>query len=331
MSTLSVPNQFPDRYPTALTRLSKAGYVLSVLVTLGLAGYLWGWLFERWPGDAGFVLWVLSCLCIFTWLGYRYSAWRWPAFFRESSGSHAFIGPDSDLNPWWITWTAGLLPIVLTITLVRTFLVEPFVIPSPSMAPTLIPGDVVLVDKLSHSLGSSIPSRGDVIVFRHPQDLGVHFVKRVIGLPGDVVEYRHHTLSINMQPVRLASYGPSQVTPAVNQHKAAYLDHALVQQATPEVFLESLPGRDHLVQHLNVEAYPEASSVIEFPGRDHCIYADQGVRCTVPQGSIFVMGDNRDDSVDSRFWGFVPLDNLIGTVRAVGLHIGMLSRVGKVR
>jgi len=219
-------------------------------------------------------------------------------------------------DPVIIEYSRSLFPVLLIVLLFRSFLFEPFKIPSGSMIPTLLIGDFILVNKYAYGLRLPVlntkflsvgePRRGDVVVFRYPVDPGVNFIKRMVGLPGDTITYRLKQLYVNGAPIDAVDEG-------------AY-DAADVKCSTPrpdaERMQENLGGVKHdILLH-------QAS-----PGRDG--------QWVVPEGHYFVMGDNRDRSNDSREWGFVPEENLMG--RAVGIWMnfdlnkgcGDFSRIGK--
>lgn len=218
-------------------------------------------------------------------------------------------------DPVVIEYSRSLFPVLLIVLLFRSFLFEPFKIPSGSMIPTLLVGDFIVVNKFAYGLRLPVvhtkfllvdnPERGDVVVFRYPVDTKVNFIKRLVGLPGDKISYRDKRLYINGEQVPAGAQG--------------HYGSADVKCTTPRPdamrFNETLGDVNH----------------------DILIHEGSGSRdgqWTVPEGHYFVMGDNRDRSNDSREWGFVPDENLMG--RAVGIWLnfdytkgcGDLSRVG---
>jgi len=190
-----------------------------------------------------------------------------------------------------VEYARSFFPIFLIVLLLRSFLVEPFRIPSGSMMPTLLIGDFILVNKFTYGIRLPVidnkvveigqPERGDVMVFRFPEDPSIPFIKRVIGLPGDRIGYYNKLLYINGKPIPERSDG-------------SYVGVGAGRNMTgAEVFREQFEAKEH--------------RVLVQPGRPTL----EG-EMVVPEGHYFVMGDNRDNSRDSRFWGTVPDDNLIG-------------------
>jgi signal peptidase I len=228
--------------------------------------------------DFSLLLVVLTGVCGLIWGGEV--AWR-----RLRSGG-ALAPPSSHVV---VDYARSFFPVLLLVLVVRSFLFEPFRIPSSSMVPTLLIGDFIFVNKFSYGLRLPVlntkildvdePSRGDVIVFRLPSDPSMNYIKRLVGLPGDKVVYRNKRLTINGELVALTGtrlYNRDNMPPA-------------------QLFTEQLGG----VQH---EILLEPFS----PGREG--------EFNVPDGHYFLMGDNRDNSLDSRFSqvGFVPEGNIVG-------------------
>lgn len=228
-------------------------------------------------------------------------------------------------DPWWIEYGASFFPVILVVFILRSFIIEPFKIPSESMLPTLLVGDFILVNKLSYGIRLPVlntkiwdtgsPNRGDVMVFRYPEDPSMNFIKRVIALPGDKVEYQNKRLTINGQPV------PEQA-------EADYLHPATVHYSRQ--FSERLGNVEH--RFLNDDDKPGfIVGVANFPDSEYCTYNNAGVICTVPPGRYFVLGDNRDNSRDSRYWGFVPEENIVGRAFFIWFNFSDLSRIGSFR
>lgn len=234
------------------------------------------------------------------------SLWdRW--FFAKHRASDA-------KPPLLIEYSKSFFPVILAVFVLRSFLVEPFKIPSGSMLPTLQVGDFILVNKYEYGIRLPIvnkkiipvsePQRGDVMVFRFPRDEGLDYIKRVVGLPGDVIEYRNKQLSINDRPVAMAPAGEYD-----------YVGGGL-NFVQGQMYRESLGQPPHLTMiQAGTPSVITYQVLGDFPFRDQCKYDlgfDSGFRCTVPAGHYFMMGDNRDASNDSRYWGFVPDRNIVG-------------------
>jgi signal peptidase I len=225
-----------------------------------------------------------------------------------------------------IDYSRGFFPVILVVFLLRSFLVEPFTIPSSSMRPGLVVGDFILVNKFTY--GIRIPvlntvlipmnkvQRGDVVVFNFPPNPRVNYIKRVIGLPGDTVEFRNKRLTINGQAI-------------VDQNDGSYdyLEQR-VAMIHNDRFKETIGSKTYDV--LNIPDAPTLmlSQVTDFPGRDQCRYDDSGFVCKVPLGHYFMMGDNRDNSLDGRYWGFVDDRLLVGKAFFVWMNFSQLGRVG---
>jgi signal peptidase I len=233
--------------------------------------------------------------------------------------------PQGGKQPWWVEYSVSFFPVILIVFLLRSFLVEPFKIPSGSMVPTLLVGDFILVNKFAYGIRLPVanvkvvevgaPSRGDVMVFRYPEDSSLDYIKRVVGLPGDRVEYRNKRLIINGQPAPVR-----QIEDFVSPERAQ----------VSRRYLETLNDTPHqILIEADAAAYPPQAH--SFPRSGNCNYNTTGMACTVPPGHYFVMGDNRDNSSDSRVWGFVPDGNIVGKAFFIWLNIGDLGRFGPFR
>ncbi len=228
-------------------------------------------------------------------------------------------------EPVLVDMARAFFPVIVVVFLIRSFWVEPFKIPSGSMKPTLLVGDFILVNKYTYGIRLPVLNkkildidplhRGDVVVFRYPMDPSVDYIKRVVGLPGDKVVYRNKRLTINGEPV-----------PA--QPEGFYTDAELNYLRLP-TFLEKLGTHEHQMMIVPAQPPVDLAQVRQFPHRDKCEYNDDGFACTVPPGEYFMMGDNRDQSSDSRYWGFVPDDHIKGRAFLIWMNFGELKRIGK--
>jgi signal peptidase I len=228
-------------------------------------------------------------------------------------------------QPWWVEYSVSFFPVILIVFLLRSFLVEPFKIPSSSMVPTLLVGDFILVNKFTYGIRLPVvnrkvvpmnePQRGDVMVFRYPEDPSLDYIKRVVGVPGDRVEYRNKRLIINGKPVPLR-----QVDDYLSKERMQFSRR----------YVEILNGAEH-----NILIEDDAPAFIApsraFPQAANCNYNMNGLACTVPPGHYFMMGDNRDNSSDSRVWGFVPDENIVGKAFFIWLNLNELGRFGTFR
>jgi signal peptidase I len=230
------------------------------------------------------------------------------------------------LEPAWLDLGRSFFPVIFVVFFVRSFVAEPFKIPSGSMIPTLRIGDFILVNKYAYGLRLPVtnqrvvdvgqPQRGDVMVFRYPRDTTTDYIKRVVGVPGDVVNYTHKKLSINGQPVVLS--------PAVGG-----MLEGINEFPNAERFQEQLGEHLHTIQLRPDQPTLYPSQVFDFPSREACQYNTDGFSCTVPLGQYFMMGDNRDSSSDSRYWGFVPDRNIVGRAFVVWWNFGDMGRIGR--
>ena len=216
-----------------------------------------------------------------------------------------------------IEFSNSLLPVFLVVLIVRSFLFEPFTIPSGSMIPTLQVHDFVLVNKFSYGIRLPVtntvvletgePQRGEVMVFRYPRDPSMNYIKRVVGVPGDKIEIRGLDLYINDQLVEARLASEDTVLEACAERDGAMVMRgALVKNWT---FIENLGDHAHLMQRRRCEGGSGAPAIRE-----------EYRTITVPEASYFVMGDNRDNSLDSRVWGFVPEANIVGRASVIWMH-----------
>ena len=236
------------------------------------------------------------------------------------------VSPDTKARllqqPWWLDWTAGLFPVILAVFLLRSFLFEPFKIPSGSMIPTLLVGDLILVNKFHYGVRLPVlntkitdgtpPQRGDVMVFRYPPKPSLDYIKRVVGLPGDEVAYINKRLTINGKVL-----DTKEVPDFFDEDQMRYFKQ----------FEEKLGDQPHrLLNDENRPAFVQGAD--DFAFRQNCQYSVEGVVCKVPEGQYFMMGDNRDNSLDSRYWGFVPDKNIVGRAFFVWMNFGNIKRIG---
>lgn len=226
-------------------------------------------------------------------------------------------------QPWWLEWTAGLFGVIAAVFFLRSFIAEPFRVPSGSMLPTIVEGDLILVNKFVYGTrlpvantklwDNKTPQRGDIMVFHLPKDPSVDYIKRVVGVPGDTISYMNKRLSINGQQLN-------------KDPQPDYLEEQSMRYA--KQFEEKTGDVTHKI--LNYEQYPAfISTPDDFPFRDSCRYSGEGVECKVPPGHYFMMGDNRDNSMDSRYWGFVPEANIVGKAFFVWFNLNLnFKRIG---
>lgn len=225
-------------------------------------------------------------------------------------------------EPLWVEYGASLFPVILLVFLLRSFIVEPFKIPSGSMIPTLLVGDFILVNKYTYGIRLPVinkkiislgePQHGDVMVFRYPEDPSLDYIKRVVGVPGDRIVYQNKKLTINGVEVET-----SKVDDYLHPERLYY----------SQQYLGKLGNTTH--RYLtDADAPAFVPDVSAYPFRENCIYNNAGVACTVPPGSYFMMGDNRDNSRDSRVWGFVPEENIVGKAFFIWFNFSDLGRIG---
>lgn len=228
--------------------------------------------------------------------------------------------------PDWIEYGYSFFPIILVVFVLRSFVAEPFQIPSSSMRPGLVVGDFILVNKFAYGIRTPIinnvlipvgsPQHGDVMVFNFPENPSINYIKRVIGLPGDTISYQGKRLTVNGVPVKTEAAG----------------DHLYFEQSVEPVinrqFTETYGAHNYHTLEMPQQPAFDLAKISDFPYRENCRYDDVGFTCKVPEGHYFMMGDNRDHSADSRYWGFVPEKYVVGKAFLVWLNIKELSRVG---
>ncbi|MGP1628809.1 MAG: signal peptidase I [Giesbergeria sp.] len=316
--------------------------IFTSLVLAAFAGYIGAWIFGSIEGNFALLLFLATVVTGCYWLAERFyffprrhraaQAIEQAAQARRTELDRQGIARnDIDTTeaqqrvlaqPWWLDWTAGLFPVIVAVFMLRSFLVEPFKIPSGSMIPTLLVGDLILVNKFTYGIRLPVlntkvtegnaPQRGDVMVFRYPPQPSLDYIKRVVGVPGDEVAYLNKRLTINGEVV------PTEAMPDFFDEDAS---HYFKQ------FQEQLGSHPHkLLNNDNAPAFVQGAS--NFAYRDNCRYSVEGVVCKVPEGHYFMMGDNRDNSMDSRYWGFVPDANIVGKAFFVWMNFGNWKRIG---
>ncbi|MDP2152505.1 MAG: signal peptidase I [Methylotenera sp.] len=221
-------------------------------------------------------------------------------------------------EPVIVEYAKSFFPVILVVFLIRSFIVEPFKIPSGSMMPTLLAGDFILVNKFTYGLRVPIlnntflkvnqPTRGDVIVFHYPPNPSIDYIKRVVGLPGDKVGYQDKRLTINGRPVDVEDAG--------------YYEYVMsgLNVVEAKQYHEQLGVKKHdILVHDVMGNYDTDTIGAKF---------SEGEEVTVPDGHYLAMGDNRDNSSDSRVWGFVPEQNLVGKAFFIWMNFDQGSRIG---
>ena len=319
--------------------------ILTSLVLAAFVAYAGSWYFGLQEGNFALLLFMATVVTGVYWLAERF-------YFlpqRQKAGSNLQVQADqrrAELNqqgitkvdnvdldkakaqlmqqPWWLDWTAGLFPVILVVFLLRSFLFEPFKIPSGSMIPTLLVGDLILVNKFHYGVRLPVvnkkitegnkPQAGDVMVFRYPPKPSLDYIKRVVGVPGDEVAYINKRLTINGKLVATGNL-------------PEFFDEDAMRYF-PQ-FEEQLGAAKHrLLNDDSRRAGISDAEAMDFKGRSGCRYSAEGVVCKVPEGHYFMMGDNRDNSLDSRYWGFVPEANIVGKAFYVWMNFGNLKRIG---
>ncbi|MEW5756950.1 MAG: signal peptidase I [Pseudomonadota bacterium] len=241
-----------------------------------------------------------------------------PKRLRAQAALRNGPGPDDERvqaagrEPVLIEYARAFWPVLLIVLVLRSFVIEPFRIPSGSMMPTLLVGDFIMVNKYAYGLRLPVvktkifdigaPERGDVVVFRYPKEPSIDYIKRVVGVPGDVIGYYDKQLYINGKPLTRAAVGRYEGVGAG------------VTMSGNEVYQETLSAVTHQIM---IDPHKPT----------------QSGEITVPPGHYFVMGDNRDNSNDSRFWGMVPEANLVGKAFMIWMNWDdgiAFSRIGNI-
>ena len=315
---------------------------LTSLVLAAFVGYAGSWYLGLIEGNFALLLLMAVVISGIYWLAERFYFWpqRLAAVQQLETDANArqqelkrlgiqkvdnSLDTSKDqllMQPWWLDWTAGLFPVILVVFILRSFLFEPFKIPSGSMIPTLWVGDLILVNKFHYGLRLPVANikltegtpvqRGDVMVFRYPPRPSVDYIKRVVGVPGDEVAYLNKQLSINGQEVE-------------RHNQPEFFDESTMRYF--KQYDEALGNQPHmLIQDEDRPAFITGAD--QFAFRENCRYSVEGVVCKVPAGHYFMMGDNRDNSLDSRYWGFVPDANIVGRAFFVWMNFGNIKRIG---
>lgn len=211
-------------------------------------------------------------------------------------------------DPILVEYSKSFFPVILLVFFIRSFIAEPFKIPSGSMMPTLLAGDFILVSKFSYGIRVPIlnytmievdkPKRGDVFVFHYPPKPSIDYIKRVVGLPGDVIEYKSKTLYINDKKIE-------------------------------QTFVDKYPYVMNEIHHIEAKEFKEALGNVNHSILIHDL-PGENFKFEVPKGHYLAFGDNRDNSADSRVWGFVPEHNLVGRAFFIWFNFGELKRIGTI-
>jgi len=262
---------------------------------------------------------------------------------RARAAARAGVAAAAQPLPVTVDYARSFLPVAALVLVLRSFIFEPFRIPSDSMMPTLEEGDFLVVNKFAYGLRLPVlntkflkigePARGDIVVFHYPPNPAVNYIKRVVGLPGDVVRVRDDQLIINGQPVPVSDDG--------RYNDGCYLNMRLTteQLGTHRHQTLSCHTSDYL------QAPPVASCRRHIQQSYQCDDAERGTLpdrndtiedLVVPPGQYLMIGDNRDNSLDGRFWGYVPEDHLVGRATRIWLNLPLgrsgwpdWNRIGK--
>lgn len=244
-------------------------------------------------------------------------------------------------------YMSGFFPIILIVFVLRTFVAEPFQIPSSSMRPGLVVGDFILVNKFTYGIRVPIINtvllptgqveRGDVAVFNYPVEPHVNYIKRIIGLPGDTISYKNKVLSVNGVLMQDTDDGQAyHYVDNIAQAGSMAFDANLLREKIAPPLGDKQYGILIAPQAPSVSMYafsgdPEIRDYLKtYPYRDHCRYASDGsgFECKVPAGQYFALGDNRDNSQDSRYWGFIDDKLIVGKAFLVWMNFKDMSRIG---
>lgn len=300
---------------------------------------------------------IVWCIDKFKWAPARRAK-------RAAAQADGIAETRADKQPGWVETTASVFPVLFVVFVVRSFIYEPFQIPSGSMMPTLLIGDFILVEKYAYGIKDPItqttlietghPKRGDIAVFKYPKDPSLDYIKRVVGLPGDRVVYDPLSKTVSIQPacdggtpcdkalaVTYSDVQPSDFIQTFSGFSGNEVGNGFYQVPQGESMQgglrlatrnETLGDVTHRIL-LVTQAQSQPGSYYQQPGQPQSSWV-------VPQGMYFMMGDNRDNSADSRYWGFVPERNLVGKATAIWMSFDKqegewptgvrLSRIGGI-
>lgn len=293
---------------------------------------------------------IIWCIDKFKWAPARRAK-------RAAAQAEGIEATRADKQPGWAETTASVFPVLFVVFVVRSFIYEPFQIPSGSMMPTLLIGDFILVEKYAYGIKDPItqttlietghPKRGDIAVFKYPKDPSMDYIKRVVGLPGDRVTYDPLSKTVSVQqaatalPVTYSDIEESDFIQTFSGFSGNELGNGFFQMPKGETMKggvrlatrnETLGDVTHRIL-LITQAPSQPGSYYQQPGQPQSSWV-------VPEGMYFMMGDNRDNSADSRYWGFVPERNLVGKATAIWMSFDKqegqwptgvrLSRIGGI-
>lgn len=284
------------------------GYLISLAGVFGVLSILFNF------GVAFFVLTIITG-----------ALWLW----RKMSVAKTELD-----NNHFRDYLSGCFPIIAVIFVLRSFVAEPFQIPSSSMRPGLVVGDFILVNKFAYGIRTPVANsvliptgqveRGDVVVFHYPENPSVVYIKRAVGVAGDLVEYKNKQLWINGSPVEQKALGTKTYWENTKDGEVEVKAQEWVEnwQSNP-------------VNVLQMDGYPSffpQGVRPDFAHRENCEYSADGMEfsCRVPEGYYFMMGDNRDNSEDSRYWGFVKEEYIVGKAFFIWLNFKELGRIGTI-
>ncbi|HEX7341647.1 MAG TPA: signal peptidase I [Rhodanobacteraceae bacterium] len=246
-------------------------------------------------------------------------------FFRRRRMLRATATGEPVRDPWWVDWSRSLFPVVLAVLLLRSFVAAPFRIPSGSMMPTLDVGDFILVNKFAYGLRLPVfhtkivsigePKRGDIVVFRPPWQPNQDWIKRIVGLPGDRVVVKGEHVWINGKLVQDQTIGPYRGDADKKVQRYVMNNGGILLR-------EHLGGIEHQIIKMPSLNQPQRDFPPNVPNEHNPVI--------VPKNCYFVMGDNRDDSDDSRYKGCVPEKDLVGKAFFIWFSRASLSRIGTI-